>query len=294
MQVFRLVLGIAVVLVLVLYITRPAELVSGTNFLSYDGEFLELNGRNVTQEELLAMTIPDDAEVIIDLTAAKHSDLGARSGLLHHWNQQGLTYYHAVEGVPLTVHQVSWRRATSQEIREEIDEENRLLRAREAARIAAFKPPPEPQNQTFSMEDPPPEPQEQPEGFVGYVPTDKNRYYYDDELLGTADQAQKFFQRLALTKPGALTVLVPEADAPPPNAQGIADLGFPPVVTDFMQRAARTGLNVQVHRGEGFRPPTTRSAVGVLGGLSFAYLGPILIALAVIFVVSWMLGGNKD
>jgi len=294
-QYLRILIGGAIIGVVLLFLMRPAQPNAVYNRVSYDGEILQLNDRSVDEIDLLEMEFPDEAKVQLNLSDIKHTNLGAKSGLINEWNKKGIDYYYAVDGVPVTVNQLSWRPATSTELREEIYEENRRRAAvAEARRATKRKQQQQSQPAMITMETPPPVTTSDAPDYEEYVPTDKNRYLWNGEEIGTAAEAEEYLSKVRLIPPGALLVLVPKGDAPPDDATEIADLGFEPVVMDLLKRASDARIYVRVHRGEGFPPARgTREAVNVFGGLFFAYLGPIVLMLIAVFIATWFLEGGR-
>lgn len=292
MHYLRIALGLFLLIAVILFLFRPAEPVPGINEISYDGETLQLNGRSVTEPQLREMEFPEDSEIQLVLTDAKHVNVGAQAGLLHHWNQRDQRYYHLVEGVPLRVDSISWRQATPEELRQEIQLENARRRAEAAARRSAVAEPKE--FVPASVNDPAPEIVPRDAKPPSYVPEDKNRYYWNNQLVGNAKQTRARLRQVRLTRPGALVVITPKSSEPPPNVKSIKALGFPEPVTEVLERAGRAGVYIRVHRGEGFEPPTAGlSGSRLFGGLFFAYLGPLVIMLGGIFIVSWFLEGGR-
>lgn len=291
MTILRLALALVLALFVILYVTRPAEPVADLNVIAYDGKTLSLNGRSTTEEKLRAMEFPPDSEIMIKLTDARQTSFGSTAGLIHNWNQKGIEHYFTLDGVPLRTDTITWRDATQKELQEEIEAEN--VRRERAAELQRLR-----KEQRSASVDPTTEdgetPEEAEDDSSPYQPEDTNRYYWNDKLIGTAAQAEQRFRQTRFTSPGALLVITPKSDAPPAGATGIDTLGFSPEVTELLKRAREAGVVVRLHPGEGYKPPQpSRSAAGLFGGFFYTYLGPLVLTVGAIFLVSWFLEGGR-
>lgn len=297
MNFLRLALGLFLIVAVILYFIRPAEPVAGRNDITYDGETLALNGRATSEANLRAMEFPQGSEIVIYLKDAKDTSLGSKAGLLYHWDKKGIKHYFTVDGVPLRVDTLTWRRATNQELNEEIEAENTRRQAKvDLHRNRQIEEAETQPNTIATEEDEAPVAPEIPEAarFIPYEPTDKNRYYWNGELIGNAAQTEARLKQVSLTRPGALVVMTPKFDSPPANVKSVEALGFSPVVTKLLKRAGGAGIFVRLHRGQGFEPPKpTKGSAGMLGGLFYAYLGPLIFMVGGVFLVSWFMESGR-
>ncbi len=295
MTYLRLALGLVLAIAIILYFIRPAEPQAGLNVISYDGSNVELNGRSTTEAELRAMDFPPGAEIMVNLTDAKHTNLGAQAGLIYHWDKIGLKHYFSLDGVPLRVDTITWRPATEDELKKEIEAENfRRQSKADLRRKEAEAEAKEPKVATFEDEAPPDRSPEEEYGFVPFQPEDTNRYYWNGKLLGTAAQAEHTLKQVRLTRPGALLVITPKSDSPPAKVKSVEALGFPPVVTELLKRAGSAGIFVRLHRGQGFAAPDVEDgSLGIIGGFFYAYLGPLILIFCGVFLVSWFMEGGR-
>lgn len=292
MAYLRVALGLALALAVILYLTKPAEPVAGSNIINYDGETIKLNGRSTTEANLRNMEFPEGSEIMIYLGDAEHADFGAQAGLLYHWDEEGIQHFFNIDGVPLQVDTISWRRATNEEIQQETDAEN--TRRQAMADLRRNRVDQEEQaTPSTTVNDAPPESEDE-SGFTPFQPTDTNRYYWNGEMLGTAAQTEQKLQQVRLIQPGAILVMPPNSDYPPGNVQNVEALGFTPVVTEFLERTSDAGIHVHLHRGQGFTPPKPQlNSLGMLGGFFYAYLGPLVLMVAAVFLVSWIMEGGR-
>lgn len=292
----KLAVGIALVLAVFIYLTRPAEPKDGVNVIAYDGENYTLNGRGIKDAALRQIDFPKDARILVSIDNIDKADFGAGVGLIEHWSNQGYDYYYQLEnGASPVVHTMTWRKATPTEIVEEIE-------AKRPKRVVDQMPA---QDEVYAV--PPRNPgvpdltgkfdrprADQEDDIEDYRPTDKHRYIFNNQEIGNEETARRYLKRLKLVRPSAVQVLAPEFNAPPPEAQSLPDLGFPPAVTEFMTRAARNGVIVKVHKGPGFKPPKPQaSQFRLFGGAFFAYMAPIILMLAGVFVAMYILEGTS-